>query len=112
MSHPRVSADIDREDFMVKVRGVPVFPSHVEFILGEFPTLTGNCQIVVDKRTPSQDVVLKVETTRTLSLSEERMLKAQIVDQVKNRVGVTLSNLMFVPKGTFEDKFQKTVAIF
>ena len=111
MSHPRVSADIDREDFMVKVRGVPVFPSHVEFILGEFPTLTGNCQIVVDKRTPSQDVVLKVETTRTLSSSEERMLKAQIVDQVKNRVGVTLSNLMFVPKGTFEGKFQKTVAI-
>ena len=111
MSHPRVSADIDREDFMVKVRGVPVFPSHVEFILGEYPMLTGNCQIVVDKRTPSQDVVLKVETIRPLSLSEGRTFKAQIVDQVKNRVGVTLSNLIFVPKGAFEGKFQKTVAI-
>lgn len=111
MSHPRVSADIDREDFMVKVRGVPVFPSHIEFILGELPMLTGNCQIVVDKRTPSQDVLLKVETTRPLSSSEERTLKAQIVDQVKNRVGITLSNLVFVSNGAFEGKFQKTVVI-
>jgi phenylacetate-CoA ligase len=111
MSHPRVSADIDREDFMVKARGVPIFPSHVEFILNEFPSLTGNCQIVVDKRTPSQDVVLKIETAKSLSQSEERRLKSQIVEQVKNRVGVTPNDLIFVPKGTFEGKFQKTVAI-
>jgi phenylacetate-CoA ligase len=111
MSHPRVSADIDREDFMVKARGVPIFPSHVEFILNEFPSLTGNCQIVVDKRTPSQDVVLKIETAKSLSQSEERRLKSQIVEQVKNRVGITPNDLIFVPKGTFEGKFQKTVAI-
>ena len=111
MSHPRVSADIDREDFMVKVRGVPVFPSNIEFVLGDFQKLTGNCQIVVDKRTPSQDVVLKVETIRPLSLREERMLKAQIASQIKNRVGVTLNDLVFVSKGTFEGKFQKTVTI-
>lgn len=111
MSHPRVSADIDREDFMIKVRGVPVFPSHVEFILGESLTLTGNCQIVVDKRTPRQDLVLNVETTRQLSTSEKRALKTQIIEQVRNRVGVTLNDLMFVPKGTFEGKFQKTVTI-
>lgn len=111
MSHPKVSADIDREDFMVKARGVPIFPSHVEFILNEVPSLTGNCQIVVDKRTPSQDMVLKVEVARVLSASEEKILKAQIVEQVKNRVGVTPNDLVFVPKGTFEGKFQKTVAI-
>jgi len=111
MSHPRVNADIDREDFMIKVRGVSVFPSHVEFILSEFPMLTGNGQIVVDKRTPSQDVVLNVETTRPISSGEKRILKTQIADQVKNRVGVTLSDLVFVPKGTFEGKFQKAIAI-
>ncbi len=111
MSHPRISACIDREDFMVKIRGVSVFPSHVEFILSEFPMLTGLCQIVVDKRTPSQDVTLKVETTRSLSLKEERVLKAQIIDQVKNRVGVSVGNLTFVPNGTFEGKFPKSVTI-
>ena len=111
MSHPRVSADIDREDFMVKVRGVPVFPSHVEFVLSELPVLTGNCQIIVDKRTPSHDLVLKVETIRPLSSNEERMLKTQIADQVKNRIGIAINDLAFVPKGTFEGKFQKTVTI-
>jgi hypothetical protein len=73
--------------------------------------LTGNGQIVVDKRTPSQDVVLNVETTRPISSGEKRILKTQIADQVKNRVGVTLSDLVFVPKGTFEGKFQKAIAI-
>jgi phenylacetate-CoA ligase len=111
MSHPMVSADIDRQDFMVKARGVPVFPSHVEVILGEFSSLTGNCQIVVDKRTPSQDVALRVEVKRALAASEEKSLRAQIVEQVKNRVGFTVNDLTFVPKGTFRGKFQKTVAI-
>jgi phenylacetate-CoA ligase len=111
MSHPKVSADIDREDFMVKARGVPIFPSHVEFILNEFGSLTGNCQIIVDKRTPSQDVALKVEVAKPLTLSEEKTLRAQIVEQVKNRVGFTINDLVFVSRGTFEGKFQKTIAI-
>ena len=111
MSHPKVSADIDREDFMIKARGVPVFPSHVELILNEYSSLTGNCQVIVDKRTPSQDVVLKVEVAKILSASEERLLKSRIIEQVKNRIGITPNDLMFVPKGTYEGKFQKTVAI-
>jgi phenylacetate-coenzyme A ligase PaaK-like adenylate-forming protein len=90
---------------------VPVFPSHVELILNEYTSLTGNCQVIVDKRTPSQDVVLKVEVAKTLSASEERLLKSRIVEQVKNRIGITPNDLVFVPKGTFEGKFQKTVAI-
>jgi phenylacetate-CoA ligase len=111
MSHPKISADIDREDFMVKIRGVSVFPSHVEFILAEFPTLVGTCQIIVDKRTPSQDVTLKVETTRPLSPVEERNLRSRVIDQVKNRVGVTVGSVVLVPKGTFESKFPKSVTI-
>jgi phenylacetate-CoA ligase len=111
MSHPKVSADIDREDFMVKARGVPIFPSHVEVILSEFSPLTGKCQIIVDKRTPSHDVALKVEVAKPLTSSEEKSLSAQVVEQVRNRVGVTVNNLTFVSKGTFGDKFQKTVAI-
>jgi phenylacetate-CoA ligase len=111
MAHPKISADIDREDFMVKIRGVSVFPSHIEYILGEAPSLTGLCQIVVDKRTPSQELTLKVETIRSMLPKEEKALKTQIVDQIKNRVGITISDLVFVPKGTLEGKFPKTVVI-
>ena len=96
---------------MVKARGVAIFPSHVEFILSEFASLTGNCQIIVDKRTPSQDVALRVEMAKTLTVSEEKTLSAQIVEQVRNRVGITINDLVLVPKGTFEGKFQKAVSI-
>lgn len=109
MSHPKVGIAIDREDFMTKIRGVPVFPSHVEFILSEFPSLTGNCQILVDKRTPSQEASLKVEVNEVLSQAAQKALKQEIVEGVKNRVGVTFNDLVFVSKGTFEGKYRKTV---
>jgi phenylacetate-coenzyme A ligase PaaK-like adenylate-forming protein len=109
MCHPRVGVDVDREDFMTKVRGVPVFPSHVEFILAEFPVLTGRCQILVDKRTPSQEAGLRVELRDAVSQAEQRVLRQEIVEAVRNRVGVTFNDLAFVPNGTFEGKYAKTV---
>src|SRR5690606_28592083 len=33
LTHPTISADIDREDYMTKIRGVTVFPSNIEFLL-------------------------------------------------------------------------------
>jgi phenylacetate-CoA ligase len=109
MCHPKVGVDVDREDFMTKVRGVAVFPSHVEYILGEFPALTGRCQVLVDKRTPSQEAGLRVELGGAVSQPEQRMLRQEIVEAVKNRVGVTFNDLTFVPKGTFDGKYSKSV---
>lgn len=109
MCHPKVGVEIDREDFMTKIRGVPVFPSHVEFILNEFPLLTGRCQILVDKRTPSQEASLKVELSGTINMAGLKVLRQDIIEAVKNRVGVTFNDLTFVPNGTFESKYVKTV---
>jgi phenylacetate-CoA ligase len=111
MAHPKVGIDIDREDFMTKIRGVVVFPGHVEIILGKFRELTGRCQIIVDKRTPKQEATLKVETGRALSSIEQKSIKEKLIEEVKNRVGVTFNEVIFVPSGTFESKFRKTVVI-
>jgi len=108
MSHPKISADIDREDFMTKVRGVPLFPSQVEFILAEFPELTGRCQIIVDKSTPRQEAVLKVETKGDLGKDRSRFLAKEIVNEVKNRIGVTFNDVIFVSPGTFGGKYVKS----
>ena len=78
MSHPKVGIDIDRLDYMTKVRGTPVFPSRIEFILGEFSELTGKSQIVLDKRIPRQNVALKVEEKKELSRELENSLKTKI----------------------------------
>jgi phenylacetate-CoA ligase len=109
MSHPKISADIDREDYMTKIRGVTVFPSHVEFLLGKFPELTGRCQIIVDKRTPKHETMLKVETVDGLSKTAESSLGKEIVDDVKNRVGITFNEVVFVPLGTLEGKYPKVI---
>ncbi|MEM3378402.1 MAG: AMP-binding protein [Candidatus Bathyarchaeia archaeon] len=111
MSHPKVGVDIDRVDFMAKIRGVIVFPGHVEAILGRFPELTGRCQIIVDKRTPRQEVALKVETKDNLSEALPKSMKEKLIEEVKNRVGVTFNEVIFVPNGTFEGKFRKTVVM-
>jgi phenylacetate-CoA ligase len=109
MAHPKISADIDREDFMTKIRGVTVFPSHIEFLLSNFAGLTGKCQIIVDKRTPKHDTTLMVETNNNLGRTAERLLKEEIVAEIKNRVGISLNEINFIPKGKLESKFKKVV---
>ena len=111
MSHPKVGVNIDREDFMAKIRGVAVFPGHVEAILSQYSELTGRCQIIADKRTPRQEATLKVETSRTLSREEQKSIREKIIEEVRNRVGVTFNEIIFVPNGTFGGKFRKTVVI-
>jgi len=111
MSHPRVEINIDREDFMTKIRGVPVFPSQIEFILNKFLELTGRCQITVDKRTPKQEAVLKVEKSKDLAKATLEPLKKEILSQIKNRIGVTFNDVIFVPHGTFGGKYAKASII-
>lgn len=111
MAHPKVGIDVDREDFMAKIRGVVVFPGHVEVMLSRFPELTGRCQIIVDKRTPKQEATLRVETSEVLSDTVQKSVKEKLIEEIKNRVGVTFNEVVFVPNGTFEGKFRKTVVI-
>jgi phenylacetate-CoA ligase len=111
MSHPKISADIDREDFMTKIRGVTVFPSHVEFLLQKFAGLTGKCQIIVDKRTPKHETTLRVETGRDFSQAAGKALKEEIVAEIKNRVGIRIDEVMFIPSGQLEGKFNKVIVL-
>jgi phenylacetate-coenzyme A ligase PaaK-like adenylate-forming protein len=109
MCHPKISADIDREDYMTKIRGVTVFPSHVEFLLGKFYELTGKCQIIVDKRTPKHETLLRAETTGLLSQSAEQSLRGKIIDEVRIRVGITFNDVVFIPAGQLEGKYRKVI---
>jgi phenylacetate-CoA ligase len=109
MCHPKISADIDREDYMTKIRGVTVFPSHVEFLLGKFHELTGKCQIIVDKRTPKHETLLRAETTGLLSQSAKQSLRGEIIDEVRTRVGITFNDVVFIPIGQLEGKYRKVI---
>jgi phenylacetate-CoA ligase len=109
LSHPKISADIDREDYMTKIRGVTVFPSHVEFLLGKYSELTGKAQIIVDKRTPKHETTLKVEVTSSFSNSAEQSVKQEIISEIKNRIGITFNEVIFIPSGQLENKYRKVI---
>ena len=94
---------------MTKIRGVTVFPSHVEFLLGKYHELTGKCQITVDKRTPKHETLLRAEIIGVLSQSAEISLRKEIIDNIKNRVGLTFNDVVFVPAGQFEGKYPKVI---
>jgi phenylacetate-CoA ligase len=111
LTHPKISADIDREDFMVKLRGTPVFPSQIESILEQLKAPAGRIQVVVDKRTPRQEATLNIETNESLPKAEQEKMKNSVRDQIKNRVGVTIDNIVFLPFGSFGDKIEKSVVI-
>jgi phenylacetate-CoA ligase len=111
LTHQKIAADIDREDFMVKFRGTPLFPSQVEHILEEVRGSGGRVQIIVDKRTPREEATLKIETVESLSNRDQESIRTTLKNQIKNRIGVTIDNVLFVPFGTFGDKLQKTVVI-
>jgi phenylacetate-CoA ligase len=111
LNHPKVSANIDRKDFMVKVKGTPIFPSSIEHILEDFEEVTGRSQIIVDKSAPKQEAILKVETNTELSKTSKKLLRLKIRNSIKSKVNVSFDNITFVPRGTFEDKFQKSVVI-
>ena len=111
LTHPKVGGDIDREDSMIKLRGVPVFPSQIESILEQLKAPAGRIQVVVDKRTPSQEATLNIETYRSLPKGEQERMQTILRDQIKNRIGVTIDNVVFVPFGSYSDKIKKSMVI-
>ena len=80
LTHPKVSADIDREDSMIKLRGVPVFPSQIESILEQLKAPAGRIQVVVDKRTPRQEATLNIETNGSLPEGEQERMQTILRD--------------------------------
>ena len=111
LSCQTIDADICREDFMVKVRGIPIFPGQIERFVQDFPGITGNIQIVVDRRTPKEYLTINVESDEYIPQTIDKSLCERIQRYVRIYIGITVDNINFVPKGTFGDKFQKSIVL-
>jgi DNA-directed RNA polymerase alpha subunit len=67
--------------------------------------------VIVDKRTPKQEATLNIETNSSIPESEQERLQKILRDQIKNRIGVTIDNVLFVPFGSYGDKIKKSMVI-
>jgi phenylacetate-CoA ligase len=59
----RMSAIRGRTDDMLIIRGVNVFPTQVEDVLGRVPELSPHCQLVVSREGTMDDVEVRTEAT-------------------------------------------------
>jgi phenylacetate-CoA ligase len=90
-THVRIMRVTGRNDDMLIIRGVNVYPSQVEAVLVGFPGLAPHYQIVLTREGALDAMTVDVELAPGLSLSNaERERKAEaVVHHIKSLIGVT-----------------------
>jgi phenylacetate-CoA ligase len=90
-THVRIMRVTGRDDDMLIIRGVNVYPSQVEAVLVGFPGLAPHYQIVLTRDGTLDAMTIEVEVAAGAPMADaERARKAQdVVHHVKSLIGVT-----------------------
>lgn len=102
---------LGRTDFMVTIKGVNVYPSAVENLIGEVSSLTNQYELHISKRDNMDRMLVKVEAARGLQGGQFARLANELVQVIRERLGITLDTEI-VPFGTLERFELKTRRIF
>ena len=85
-SYPRIGTIMGRTDDMMKIKGVNVFPSQIEEILGTFEEISSEYQIRISHLEGKDTMRIYVETNGTVDFND---LARRIAEKVKSRIGFT-----------------------
>ena len=85
-AYPRLDTIMGRTDDMMKFRGVNVFPSQIEEVLGSFPEISSEYQIRISHFEGKDVMRIYVETTGDINFNE---LSQRIAERFKSRIGFT-----------------------
>jgi phenylacetate-CoA ligase len=90
-THVRIMRVTGRDDDMLIIRGVNVYPSQVEAVLVGFPGLAPHYQIILTREGTLDAMTVEVELAPDVQTTDaERARKAQdVVHHVKSLIGVT-----------------------
>ncbi len=83
---PRLDIIAGRTDDMIKIKGVNVFPSQIEEVLGTFPEVSSEYQIRISHLDGRDTMRLYVETNGSVDFMD---LGSRIAATVKSRIGFT-----------------------
>ncbi|MBQ3841258.1 MAG: phenylacetate--CoA ligase [Ruminiclostridium sp.] len=83
---PRLDMIMGRTDDMMKIKGVNVFPSQIEEVLGMFPEISSEYQIRISHLDGKDTMRIYVETTGDVNFDD---LSKRIAEKVKSRIGFT-----------------------
>ena len=91
-THARMMRVTGRSDDMLKIRGVNVFPSQIEYAIMGFPELAAQYQIILDRPGALDTFAIKVELAeKTLQGAKVDLdaLKSRILEKIHNITGLS-----------------------
>jgi phenylacetate-CoA ligase len=88
-THVRIMRVTGRDDDMLIIRGVNVFPSQVEAVLVGLPGIAPHYQLVLTREGALDAMTVEVEMTPDADPAARDKSAAEVVYQIKARIGVT-----------------------
>jgi phenylacetate-CoA ligase len=96
-THVRIMRVTGRDDDMLIIRGVNVFPSQIEAVLVGLPGIAPHYQLVVSKDGALDVMTVEVEMTPDADPSVREKSAADVAHQIKSRIGVTCAVAVKAP---------------
>ena len=94
-THLRLKRITGRNDDMLIIRGVNVYPSQIEAVLVGFPGIAPHYQLVVERRGSLDELTIEVEAASAGAIFAE--IEKQVIHHVKSRVGVSAAVIVKKP---------------
>ncbi|CAG0997140.1 phenylacetate-CoA ligase [Burkholderiales bacterium] len=96
-THRRILRVTGRNDDMLIIRGVNVYPSQIEAVLVGLPGIAPHYQLVVERRGSLDHVSIEVEAAPEAAASSYPELARRVAHHVKSLVGITTDVTMKAP---------------
>ena len=96
-THLRILRVTGRNDDMLIIRGVNVYPSQIEAVLIGRPRIAPHYQIVVERRGNLDHVTLEVEANPGVDEADYSWIAGDVAHHVKSLVGITVRPLIRKP---------------
>ena len=95
--HVRILRVTGRNDDMLIIRGVNVYPSQLEAVLIGRPGIAPHYQLVLERRGALDDVHLDIEALPTVPAEQYPLLAADAAHHVKSMIGITVDVQVMAP---------------
>ena len=96
-THLRILRITGRNDDMLIIRGVNVFPSQIEAALLGRPNIEPHYQLVLQKDGTMDTMTIEVEAAKDVAPHDYDKVAKDIVHQIKSRVGVSCRAIIMSP---------------
>jgi phenylacetate-CoA ligase len=96
-SHLRIMRITGRNDDMLIIRGVNLYPSQVEAVLLERPRIEPHYQLVVQREGSMDSLTVEVEAQPGVPTDDYEAIEDEIRHHIKARIGVTCRTVVLSP---------------